>query len=319
MGDMPEIKQVQLESLFEAYINECEYTKQLRPHTVIGYRDAFKNFLGLMPEVLTVNDLHQHVLSVFFQRLGRRERVIGKETVKVGVKASTIRAYYNRLIIFFKWLETSEFIEKGSLTPKIVKPPVPKYTDSRALGEEEISQIIASITMNTIDEPYAYVRDLTIVSIFLYTGIRKSELLALKVQDVDLTERTLFIDGETSKSKVSRIIPINAILFSQLKVYLKKRRDRGFRCDTLLTSTKSDTPLTQHGLKHWVERYIKLSGVKFHVHRFRHTFACSLAKSKADVITIMKVMGHSSIEMTMRYLRSIKPDNARSYIDKMRF
>jgi len=316
---MQEVKQVQLENLFDAYINECEYTKQLRPLTVIGYRDAFKNFLQLMPEVQAVDDLHQHILSIFFQRLSQRRRVVGKDTVKVGVKASTIRAYYNRLIIFLRWLETSGYIEKDSLTPKIIKPPTPKYTDSRALRDEEVSQIISAITLNTIEEPYTYLRDLTIVSIFLYTGIRKSELLALKVQDVNFTDRTLFIDGKTSKSKVSRVIPLNAILLAQLKRYLLERKALRSQCESLITTIKSDDPLTQHGLKHWVERYIKLSGVKFHVHRFRHTFACSLAKSKADIITIMKVMGHSSIEMTMRYLRSIKPENARNYLDQLRF
>lgn len=316
---MLEEKQVQLQNLFDAYISECEYTKQLRPYTVIGYKDAFNNFLGLMPEVRKVDDLHQHILSVFFQRLSKRERKVGKDIVKVGVKASTIRAYYNRLIIFFRWLETRGLIEKNSLTSNIVKPPMPKYTDSRALSDEEVSQIIAAITLNTIEDSFAYLRDLTMVSLFLYTGIRKSELLALKIQDVDFKERTLFVDGKTSKSKISRVIPLNAILFAQLKVYLQERRSQRSKCDALIVTVKHDTQLSQHGLKHWVDRYVKLSGVKFHVHRFRHTFACSLAKSNADIITIMKVMGHSSLEMTMRYLRSIKPENARSYIDKIRF
>jgi integrase len=89
--------------------------------------------------------------------------------------------------------------------------------------------------------------------------------------------------------------------------------------DALIISTKTHKPFTVHGLKHWVERYRRLSGVHFHVHQARHTFACALARQKANTSTIMKVLGHSTIRMTETYLRSIVPEDSREYINKLSF
>ncbi len=149
--------------------------------------------------------------------------------------------------------------------------------------------------------------------------IRKGELLSLRVQDIDFEKRTLFINGKTSKSKKSRFIPLHFTLITHLKVYLKERQQRKSQCDALIISNKNDTAFTEYGLKHWVNKYIKLSGIKFHIHRFRHTFACSLAKENADLMSIMNVMGHSTTQMTERYLRSITSEHSRPFIEKISF
>jgi integrase/recombinase XerC len=70
---------------------------------------------------------------------------------------------------------------------------------------------------------------------------------------------------------------------------------------------------------YWTLRYRKLSKVHFHLHRCRHTFACNLAKQGADIMTIKNLMGHTSIVMTERYLRSIGLKNGRDFINRMSF
>ena len=80
-----------------------------------------------------------------------------------------------------------------------------------------------------------------------------------------------------------------------------------------------DRRLTLHGFKHWVERVIKLSGVKFHLHRFRHTFATNLAMQNAGVIKIQKLMGHSDIKITQTYLRSVSTEDMREDVNKLSF
>ena len=149
--------------------------------------------------------------------------------------------------------------------------------------------------------------------------MRKGELLALKIQDIDFEKRKLFINGKTSKSKKSRTIPLHPLLLVQLKSYLETRKLRCSTSNHLIISIRQDSPLTHYGLKHWVERYQKLSGISFHVHQMRHTFACSLAKVNADISTIMKALGHSNIYTTQQYLRSINSDHARSYIEQLSF
>ena len=255
----------------------------------------------------------------FFKRISTRKRIVGRDTIVSGIRASTIRTYYNKLSAFFKWLERNNHLESSYLTSKMIKPPEPIYEDERALTDGEVSKIIASITLFSMEDDFTYKRDLVIVSLLLYTGIRKGELLALRIGDIDFNSETLFINAATSKSKNSRYIPLHFSLISHLKAYLRVREKRKTKCEALITSTRADTQLTEHGIKFWVKKYKKLSGVNFHIHRFRHTFACKLAIGNADIMSIMNVMGHSTTRTTERYLRSIKAENSRSFIDKMTF
>ncbi len=235
-----------------------------------------------------------------------------------GIRPSTIRTYYNKIVAFIRWLEYYNQIE-GKLSSKMTKPTIPKYEDERALTDDEVSKIIASITLYSRRDDFLYARDLVIISLLIYTGIRRGELLGLRISDIDFQTNTLFINGKTSKSKKSRYIPIHFSLLTQLKLYLKEREKRKTQCEMLIVSSQFDTPYTVHGLKSWVKKYAELSSVRFHLHRFRHTFACKLAKQNADIVSIMNVMGHSTTRMTEQYLRSIKAENSRVFIQNMTF
>jgi integrase len=270
-----------------------------------------------MPEVSTAQDLYPQLIQTFFQRLQLRKREIGNDKKVTGVKASTIKTYYSKLVVFFRWLEHNNFVEK--FTHRIVKPPNPKYEDERALNSEQVSKIIASINLNAIENEFVMKRDLLIISILIYTGIRRGELLGLNIEDVKLSEETLFINGKTSKSKNSRTIPLHPLLLLQIKSFLKLRKIRKSTSNALIVSTTQDSPLTIHGLKHWIEKYSRLSGVKFHIHQLRHTFACSLARTNVNIVSIMKTLGHTNIYTTQGYLRSITSEQSKEAIEQLFF
>lgn len=308
----------QLQEVFNLYITECKYIRQLRPQTIKSYCDVFQTFQKIVPEATKVSEIHPHLLTEFFLRLGTRTRHVGEQT-KVGVKASTIRTYFSKLMSFFSWMEKKGYIDAGSMTTRATKPPTPTYDDDRALNKEEVSKLFAAITLHSSDDAFVKSRDLAILSILLHTGIRRGELIGLRLQDIDFESRTLFINGATSKSKKNRTIPMHPVLYNHLRDYLSLRKKRDSLCSALIVSTKQDRAFTQHGLKHWVKRYKLLSGVNFHLHRCRHTFAVTLAKTQVDRFSIMKLLGHSSLKMTETYLRSIREEDARGYIDKMSF
>ncbi|NND76999.1 MAG: tyrosine-type recombinase/integrase [Flavobacteriales bacterium] len=302
-----------IEECFEEYITECKYARGLRPATLKGYIECFRNFVSLMPELKETNDLCPNSLTVFYQRLNLRQR-----RGKVGVKNSTLHTYYTKLMIFFRWLEERSYLVNGFLTNKILKPTAPTYEDEKALTPEEVSAILSSIFLLNIDNDFLFARDMLIIQILLYTGIRKGELLGLRVSDIDLSSNSILINGKTSKSKRGRFIPMHPNLVQYLKSYLLICSELKFLNQYLLISRRGTT-LTEYGLKHWVERYRKASGIPLHIHRFRHTFACELAKKNADIISIRNVLGHSSLKMTERYLRSIKPESSRTFINSLTF
>ena len=308
-----------LDELFKRYLSECTYSSQLSPETIKSYRQVYETFRKIMPEILNTKDLHPHVLNVFFERVSTRKRIVGKNTVRIGVKPSTIKTYYNKLIAFFKWLEEHEYVPKKSLVEKIRKPPDPVYDNVKNLSQTEVSKIIAAIALDSMDDVFRLKRDLSLVSLLLYTGIRRGELLGLRVQDLNFEKRFVHIRGETSKSRKSRNIPMNPILRNYLIAYLEYRKFKKYKTESLIVSTKSDNGLSQGGLKCWVTKFNRLSGVRFHLHQFRHTFACKLATGKADIISIRNALGHTTTRMTERYLRSIPMEDTRSYIDDISF
>jgi len=308
-----------LSNLFELYISDCEYTKRLRQATLSSYRDVFETFQKIMPEIVLIKDISPQAVNEFFRRISTRKRIVGKDIVKTGVKVSTIRTYYNKLMAFFNWLEYKNHLKQGSLVKQISKPSIPEYTDEKELKLLDINTIISTITFNTPSDSYIYKRDMALLYLLLYTGIRKGELLNLRVKDIDFETRSIFINGATSKSKRNRTIPMNFHLIHCLKSYFKARKEKAFYCEYVITSSKNDTPFTQHGLKSWITKYKKASGISFHLHQFRHTFACQLARKNADIISIMKVLGHTTTKMTEIYLRSITTSESKKFINELSF
>jgi integrase/recombinase XerD len=197
-------------------------------------------------------------------------------------------------------------------------PPSVRYDDFRRIKDEDIDKIFASIVLNPGDS-FLLRRDTMMVAILLYCGIRRGELIALKVIDIDQIKSMITINGETSKSKRSRTLRLGPKLLLHIKDYLKERNRRGLKTEYLLASCRGDDRLTDHGLKHWVKALIKRSGVNFHLHRFRHTFACRLVEKNVNAFSIQYLMGHSSILMTMRYVRSIMTENMIDEIDKISY
>lgn len=90
----------QLEKLFNDYINECQFSMCLRSETIRGYIAVFGLFSKVMPEVSSTDELSSEMLNLFFKRIKTRSRIVGRNTVKTGVKNSTIKTQYSKLTVF---------------------------------------------------------------------------------------------------------------------------------------------------------------------------------------------------------------------------
>ncbi len=299
---------------FEEYIKEARFGAQLRHETLRGYTAVFNLFLKIMPEVTDTDLLSPSMLIEFFKRIQTRDRLVGKNTIKTGVKTSTIKTQWSKLNVFFAWLERKKYIAENPL--KDIRPPHPNYDDPRALFDKDIHKIYSAIALYS-SNPFIMRRDTVMVSLLLYCGVRKGEFISLQVRDIDLEKREIIIRGETSKSKFARILKLHPTLVLHLKDYLHLRRLLNLKSEHLLLANARDSGLTREGLKHWVKRLSDKTGVKFHLHRFRHTFACKLADANVHPFKIQKMMGHTSLVMTMKYVRSMKTENMEEDISKI--
>ncbi|CAL2093284.1 conserved protein of unknown function [Tenacibaculum sp. 190524A02b] len=294
------MKNKKLDDLFNEYIQICEYTLRRRPATIKSYKNSYKHLISLVPDIVYPHHLSETKINMFFKSLQTRKRIVGKDTVKVGVKATTIASYWNKLNPFFVWLEANKHIEKSPLAN--ISKPKEIYENKPAIKKSDVEKLYSSITLHS-QSTFLLRRDTAIISTLFFTGVRKTELLSLQVRDIDLESSVITIRGKTSKSKRTRRIPINPILKMHLKDYLKERK--GYTSEALFVSNNKDSKLTEHGIKHWVKRMKKISGVNFHLHQLRHTFACNLAKNNISLPNLQKLMGHTDLRMTERYLRSL--------------
>ena len=302
--------------LFDDFINECHFSSGLRPETLRGYRAVFDLFLKVMPEVTSVDFLTSEMMNEFFKRIQTRQRIIGRNTVKTGVKKSTIKTQWSKLHVFFQWLLIKNYIEENPL--KYVRPPRVIYDVARALEKSDIDKLYGAVTRHSSNS-FILRRDTMMVSILLYCGLRKGELISLRVSDLDMEKRLLTVRGETSKSKFTRVLPMHPTLILHVKEYFKEINARGLKTGCLIAANKGDSGLTPEGLKHWVKKLVKKSGVTFHLHRLRHTFACKLVENGVHPFNIQKMMGHTSLAMTLTYVRSMKTQNMESDIDKLSY
>ena len=303
-----------LEQLFERFIFECRFSAQLSNETIRSYEATFSLFKSIMPEVTEVHDLRSEAVVEFFRRLQSRNRPSGKYKVKTGIKPATVRSYWSKLNTFFKWLQTNSALAKNPFAG--LRQPRGSIGDKKELEEVVIRRIYSAITL-TSQNSLLLRRDNVMVSLLLFCGLRRGELIGLEVQDIDIEKKLLIVRSSTSKSRKVRYIPIHPTLLLQLKEYIGERNRRRYKTHHLLVSSTADQGLTPHGLKHWVERMIKKTGTSFHLHQFRHSFACNLARKDVNAFKIQKLLGHSSLDMTMTYLSSIGTEELSSDISKL--
>lgn len=293
-----------LEKLHEEFMRQQEFVAKRSAQTLRGYEASFKLLLTIMPN-LYLEDLTPETMQKFFRQLQERKRIVGKDKVKVGVKNSTVGSYRSKFNTFFKWLISRGHLKQNPFEG--IEYPNITYGDRRYISKKNIEKIIASVVSQPTIHPLKLKRDLLICCLLLYTGIRRGELLGLKLRDVNLDRGELFVYWETSKSRKDRVVPMNKKLVGIMKDYLDTRKNSTINYTTqyLLVSMNKDERLTEHGLKHWTEEFKARSGVDFHLHQFRHTFAVNLVNNGCDVAKLKQLMGHNDIRMTVKYLRCL--------------
>ena len=183
---------------------------------------------------------------------------------------------------------------------KVISPKSSKLLPS-FIKEAEMDQIDKRVDFGP---GFNGLRDKLILEMFYTTGIRLSELINLKVSDVDLSSRTIKVLGKRSKERIVPITPSLSILISH---YLVLRRE------TLLKSTEAINPyifITETGKQTYpklvyriVTKYLAYvsTNPKKNPHMLRHSFATSLLNHGADLNAVKEILGHSNLAATQIY------------------
>ncbi|MEK7571780.1 MAG: tyrosine-type recombinase/integrase [Patescibacteria group bacterium] len=220
----------------------------------------------------------------------------------------TIWTKYKNLNPFFKWCEQKRKVNKNPLS-EMVKPKMPLQAP-KALNESEVNSLIEAVMNFPTQYRFTKLRNIAIIFIILYTGIRRKELLDLRVEDVDMLNG--FIRIEHGKGDKYREIPIEQkTLKPALISYLDYRHklnktSQWFFNGTFGNHSKDNNKLTASAIDRLFRQLREMLNYKISAHRLRHTFATFLLDNTGDIYTLKELMGHTKISTTCIYLKSTR-------------
>ncbi|MBI5807324.1 MAG: site-specific integrase [Ignavibacteriales bacterium] len=171
-----------------------------------------------------------------------------------------------------------------------------------ALTQEEISILFNTISKSTDSNAK---RDKTLFAVYAYTGIRKSEALALKISDYDNVSKVLHLPKSKRSSKTFQIIP--TILSQILDKYLEERLKLINRDNDLLPlfpGKELNKKLSSRQASNRFEKWKRISGIRQNltIHSFRAAYAVQLYQKSKDPLLVSYALGHSSFETTKKYI-----------------
>lgn len=279
-----------MQSNLQAFEQYLSGQKKYSPHTVRAYtKDLadFSSFISVNYDQNTLDDVNYSQIRSWVVALIES----GNSPTSVNRKIASLKSYF-KFLLRIKQISDNPLVKHKSLkAPKKIQIP---------FSEKELDQVLNYITY---PEGFNGIRDRLIIELFYTTGMRRAELIGLKVSSVNTKDCTVKVLGKRNKE---RIVPLLHNVCQNIQDYLNERE----KIDTYKSEYLF---LTQKGVKlndTFVYRIINLyfSGVSEKVkkspHILRHTFATHLLNNGADLNSVKELLGHSSLASTQVYTHS---------------
>lgn len=263
---MTELRKRMLEELQRRHFSPITIRSYLR---VV---EDFAGYFGTRPDRLSQEHLRQYHLHLIQER-------------KLAIK--TVGLYIAALRFFFV-----KTLRRPYLKLDLPYPKMPKRLPT-VLSEEEVARLIDS-AKNLLDY--------TMLMTLYATGMRRAELIGLKVQDID--SQRMIIHIRQGKGNRDRDVPLPPKLLKTLREYWCWMKPQTYLFPGMVNNWRADKPLTPKCVWFAVHDAAKRAGIKKRVspHTLRHSWATHLLENGADLRTIQMLMGHADLRATSVYL-----------------
>ena len=271
--------------------------RKMSKRTIKAYRNnnlAMFKYIEQEFGIMELEDMNRMVIQDYVNHLTEK-----------GLKETYINGLLKCFRAYFNYALEEGYISRSPMEKikfqREVMPIIQTFTD------EEVYKMVRAFHGND----YMSIRNNLIMTLFLDTGIRCTELCDLQMTDIRDTHVRIF-----GKNKKERMVPISPVLNKALIRYLRCRNEWK---STQLSVQDEYLLLSYRGKRltvEAVERVVRLAGqsarVREHIrcspHTCRHYFAQKLYRNRVDVYTISKLLGHGNLQVTRRYLQSLDSD-----------
>lgn len=284
---------------YETFFNYLELEKNYSEHTITAYRTdllAFADFIAGTYDEEDLKEVNYSQVRSWIVKLVEE----GFSNTSINRKISSLKSYY-RYLQKTKQLESSPLAKHKALkAPRKLQVP---------FSEAEVEAAIESFPVEGFEE----LRNKLMIELFYSTGIRRSELINIKLQDVDISRQSLKVLGKGSKD---RFIPLLPAVLRTLEAYLPERKG------VVNSGSQSYLFLTARGVKIYdslvyrtINNYFRgvSSKLKKSPHILRHSFATHLLNQGAHLNAVKDLLGHSSLAATQVYTHNSMAELNRVY------
>jgi integrase/recombinase XerC len=275
----------------QSFSDYLQLEKNYSPLTINAYVNDIRFFQEFILETFDQDNL----LEVNYPQI--RNWIVSLSDKEISNKS--INRKISSLKAFYKFLLKTKQIQINPLSKhKSLKSPTKLQIP---FSEKELDNVL-----NLIKYPDGFdgIRDKLVIDLFYATGIRRIELINLKMQNVDLSNNTLKVLGKRNKE---RILPILPIISQNFKIYLAERANlEAIKDNDYFFLTLKGVKLNESFVYRLINNYFSnvSEKVKKSPHILRHTFATHLLNNGADINSVKELLGHSSLASTQVYTHS---------------
>lgn len=269
----------------DKYLEYLKVERKYSNKTILSYKDdliEYNEFLG--NNFTNILNIDMNIVNNYMKYL--YDRKITKSSISR--KLSSIRGLYNYLV--------REDIIKENHFNKIQNPKRELYLP-KFLKDEELDKIFSACNSNNPTEE----RDTLIIELLYATGVRVSELVNIKIKDINREEKLIKVLGKGNKE---RMVIYNNHTKKALDTYLKDGYNYfNKKSSEYLILNKNGNKLSERYIREIINKKVSQASldIKISPHTLRHTFATDILENGADLMTVKELLGHESLNTTSIY------------------
>lgn len=286
---MKSTKSITFKEGCDKYLDYCRQ-RNLRQGTINHYRQSYVQFFKFFDPDTPIEEIDEEAYKRYVLHL--------RSTLKNDV---SINSYLRDFITTMHYLMNEEYIHRFKMKAiKVDKNHIETYT------EEELKRLLKKPNLKKCS--FTEYQCWVMTNFLFSTAVRQRSLMNIKVKDIDFDNSVVYVN--VTKNRKPLIVPLNHTMVNILKEYLKYRQHKSN--EDYLFCNVFGQQLIKSTCYHKLYEYNKSRGVSTTgIHRYRHTFSKQWILSGGNVVSLSKLLGHSSLDITQNYINLLVSDVAK--------